>query len=29
MSPAHTVKQLPGALDINKFNRRVSLLLLH
>ena len=29
MSMAHSVKQLPRAMDINKFNRSVSLLLLH
>ena len=29
MSTAHSVKQLPRAMDINKFNGRVSLLLLH
>ena len=29
MSTAHSVKQLPRAMDINKFNRMVSLLMLH
>ena len=29
MSTAHSVEQLTRAMDINKFNRRVSLLLLH
>ena len=29
MTTAHSVKQLPRAMDINKFNRRVSLLLVY